>query len=170
MTIQLKKNSRFRWQTDFERLLAPLRQQVEPLNWLITDLQYHFIDDQQPRRISDWEVDWGTEKQFAVVPGKELWESVANRDIQVVWGVFCGVLGEMPSVPEDELPYADGNKQMWSEPETFQFATSQIEIVCWDSSLTWIKFRDEGLGHYFLQVFPEGQILQNPTNASLTGY
>ena len=164
MTIQLKDTARFRWQTDFERLLAPLRQQAEPLNWLITDLQYHFIDDQQPQRIPAWGIDWETEKQFAVIPGEALWESVANRDMQVVWGVFCGVSGEVPDVPSDELPYADGNKQMWAEPETFYLVASEIEIVCWDSSITWVRFRDERLGRQFLQLFPEGQIMRNPTD------
>ncbi len=167
MTIQLKDTAQFRWQTDFERLLAPLRQQIEPLNWLITDLRYHFIDDQLPQRISAWDIGWETEKQFAVVAGKALWESVADRDIQVVWGVFCGVLGEMPGVPNDELPYADGNRQMWNEPEAFCLAASEIEIMCWDSSLTWIKFRDESLGYQFLQLFTEGQILRNPIDSQL---
>lgn len=162
MTIQLEDTTQFRWQTDFERLLAPIRQHVEPLNWLITDLRYHFIDDQEPQRILAWDIDWGTEKRFAVVSGEELWLSVANRDIQVVWGVFCGVVGEMPNLPDDELPYADGNRQMWVEPESFQVANAQIEIICWDSALTWVKFRDEKLGNAFLQLFPEGQILQNP--------
>ncbi|RZK30129.1 MAG: hypothetical protein EOO63_07495 [Hymenobacter sp.] len=164
MTIQLEDTAQFRWQTDFERLLAPLRQQIEPLNWLITDLRYHFIDDQQPQEIPDWDIEWGTEKQFAVVSGETLWKSVANRDIQVVWGVFCGVSGKMPDVPDDELPYADGNRQMWAEPEAFYLAASKIEIICWDSSLTWIRFRDESVGRQFLLLFPEGQIVRNPTN------
>jgi hypothetical protein len=161
MTIQLEDTTQFRWQTDFERLLAPLKQQIEPLNWLITDLRYHFIDDQEPQRISDWDIDWGTKKQFAIVAGKVLWESVANRDIQVVWGVFCGILGEVPTIPDDKLPYADGNRQLWTEPEAFQLANSKIEIVCFDSSLTLVKFRDDSLGYQFLQLFPEGQILRN---------
>ena len=166
MTIQIEENVQFRWQTDFERLLASIRQHIEPLNWLITDLRYHFIDDQEPQQIPAWDIEWGTERQFAIVSGKELWESVANRDIQVVWGVFCGMLGEIQSVPDDELPYADGNKQMWAEPESFQLANSQIEIICWDSSLTWIKFQDEKLGAQFLHLFPEGKILLNPSAAA----
>jgi hypothetical protein len=161
MTIQLKDTVQFRWQTDFERLLASIKQQIEPLNWLITDLRYHFIDDQEPQQISAWDIEWGTEKQFTVVSGQELWLSVANRDIQVVWGVFCGVLGDIPSLPDDKLPYADGNRQMWAEPESFQLTNAEIVIICWDSALTWVKFRDEKLGNQFLQVFPEGQILRN---------
>lgn len=162
MTIQLKDTTQFRWQTDFERLLAPLQQQIKQLNWLITDLRYHFIDDQEPQQIPAWDIEWGTERQFAIVSGEELWSAVANRGIQVVWGVFCGVVGKILSVPNDELPYADGNRQMWAEPESFQLANAQIEIICWDSSFTWIRFRDEKLGNQFLQLFPEGQILRNP--------
>ena len=162
MTIQLEDTAQFRWQTDFERLLAPLKQQIEPLNWLITDLRYHFIDDQEPQRIPGWDIDWGTEKQFAIVSGEVLWESVANRDIQVVWGMFCGMLDEVPTIPDDELPYADGNRQLWTEPEAFQLANSKIEIICFDSSLTLVKFRDDSLGYQFLQLFPEGRVLRNP--------
>jgi hypothetical protein len=75
--------------------------------------------------------------------------------------VFCGILGEVPTIPDDELPYADGNRQLWTEPEAFQLANSKIEIVCFDSSLTLVKFRDDSLGYQFLQLFPEGQILRN---------
>ena len=138
-----------------------MKQHIEPLSWLITDLRYHFIDDQEPQRIPDWDIGWGTEKQSVIVSGKVLWESVANRDIQVVWGVFCGVSGEVPTILDEELPYADGNRQLWTEPEAFQLANSKIEIVCFDSSLTVIKFRDEIVGHQLLQLFPEGQVLYN---------
>ena len=68
----------------------------------------------------------------------------------------------MPNLLEDEVPYAEGNKQLWSEPEAFQLQASEIEIVCVDSTLTLIKFRDKNLGNQFLKTFTDGQILQNP--------
>ena len=68
----------------------------------------------------------------------------------------------MPDLLEDEVPYADGNKQLWAEPEAFQLQVSEIEIVCVDSSLTLIKFREEDLGNRFLETFTDGRILQNP--------
>lgn len=157
MTILLDDSPQFRWQTDFGRLLLPIKRQIEPLEWLVTDLQYHFIDDQLPRIVSAWE----TAELFVTVSGVALYQAVANRDIQVVWGVFCGVAGKVPDLSDDQVPYADGNRELWTEPEAFLLPQSEIEIVCFDSTVTLVKFRDEALGQQFLEVFPEGKTLRN---------
>lgn len=157
MTILLAKTAQLRWQTDLSLLLHPIQQQVTALNWLVADLEYHFIDDQQPRTI----VEWDTEGWYAIVTGQGLYESVANRDIQVIWGVFCGMVGDIPNLTEDEAPYVDGSEKLWAKPEAFQLASSEIEIVCCDSSLTLVKFRDESLGRLFLEAFPDGRIVQS---------
>jgi len=73
------------------------------------------------------------------------------------------VLGSVPDVPTQEVPYVNGNRLLWTEPEAFQLAASQIEIVCFDSTLTLVKFRDESIARQFLETFPDGQILRNPT-------
>ncbi|MGI4863302.1 MAG: hypothetical protein ACRYFZ_05215 [Janthinobacterium lividum] len=97
-----------------------------------------------------------------MVLGKELYETFAGQDIQVVWGVFCGVAGDIPTMPFGKVPYADGNPRIWTEPNTFQLAGSKIEIVAFDSTFTLVKFRDENLGYEFLSVFPDGRLIQNP--------
>ncbi len=97
---------------------------------------------------------------YIVVPGKTLYDTIVGKDLQIVWGVFCGVPGNVPELSKDEVPYADGNRKLWTEPESFQLAYSEIEIVCFDSSATIVKFRDEELGRQFLESFPDGEIMR----------
>ncbi len=157
MTILLENTAQLRWQTDLSLLLHPMKQRVIALNWLVADLEYHFIDNKQPRAITAWD----TEELYAIVPGQELYDSVADRDIQIIWGAFCGIAGDIPNLTEDEAPYVDGNEKLWAKPEAFQLASSAIEIVCCDSSLTLVKFRDESLGRQFLEIFSDGKIMQS---------
>lgn len=146
-----------RWQTDLRRLLPPIRQQVMSLNWLITSLQCWAVADEWPPIISTWEA----ADPYEIVDGRTLYEVFANHDLQAVWGVFCGVAGEVPGLKGNRVPFADGNPKLWTEPEEFLLAISDLEIVCFDSSLTLVKFRNEQLGYQFLRSFPDGRILRN---------
>ncbi len=158
MTIILEEG----YQTNLGALLIPLRQQIESLNWLVSDLRCLSLGNWSPL-IETWESQsYDSEPSYSIVLGKELYETFAEQDIQVVWGIFCGVAGDIPTIPFEKVPYADGNPHIWTEPKTFQLASSQIEIVAFDSTFTLVKFRDENLGYEFLSVFPDGRIIQNP--------
>ncbi|MBT9391693.1 hypothetical protein KLP40_00845 [Hymenobacter sp. NST-14] len=158
MTILLEDVPQFRWQTDLGRLLPAIRQQVEELTWVISNLQCWHLRDFIPT-VAEWEEQMEHHYSYTVVSGKTLYDTMADTDIQVVWGVFCGVKGNMPALSKDEVPYADGSKEPWTEPKAFQLAASEIEIVCFDSSVTLVKFRDKVIGRQFLKVFPDGKIL-----------
>lgn len=156
MTIILEEG----YQTHLSELLSPIQSQVEKLNWLVADLQCW--GDYSPP-IEAWQAQsYDTAPYYNVVPGKMLYEAFAGWDMQVVWGVFCGVAGDVPSRLPDKVPYADGNRRIWLEPEVFQLASSEIEIAAWDGTFTLIKFRDETLGRQFLEAFPNGRIIISP--------
>ena len=87
MTIQLAKTTQLRWQTDLSVLLQPLQQQVISLNWLVADLEYFFLDEHLPQLIEELVPD--KLDSYDTMSGKELYNSIANRDIQVIWG--CSV-------------------------------------------------------------------------------
>ena len=163
MTILLEEG----WQTDLGRILPAIRPQVEELNWVISNLHCWHLKDFIPA-VANWE---GKQDKcnYVVVPGKTLYDTMANRSVQVVWGVFCGIAGEAPDLAADEVPYADGNRQIWTEPEVFQLVASEIEIVAFDSTFTLAKFRDESLGRQFLEAFPQGRIIRTPDDM-LTSY
>lgn len=160
MTILLENEPQFRWQTDIDSLLPVIRSQVEELNWVVSNLECWHLRKLVPE-VSAWEKQVEHD-HFYVVPGKTLYDTIVGNDLQVVWGVFCGLPGNIPALPTDEVPYADGNRELWTEPESFQLAAAEIEIVCFDSALTIVKFRDEKVGRQFLEVFPNGQIMQRP--------
>ncbi|TGE22211.1 hypothetical protein E5K00_18360 [Hymenobacter aquaticus] len=156
MTIILEAG----YQTYLSEVLPPIRQQVEKLNWLVTGLQC-WGDNSPP--IETWHLEsYDSAPYYNIVPGQTLYEAFAHREVQVVWGVFCGVPGDIPAIPLEEVPYADGNRRIWTEPEVFLLAASEIEIVAFDSSFTLVKFRDESLGRQFLEAFPSGRIVQSP--------
>lgn len=156
MTIILEEG----YQTYLRELLPLLRSQVENLNWVVTNLECW---GEPSPLIESWQSQsYDLEPYYSVVRGKVLYETFAGRDLQVVWGVFCGIAGDVPAIPLEELPYADGNRRIWTEPEAFQLAGSEIEIIAFDSTFTLLKFRDESLGLQFLESFPDGRIVQSP--------
>ena len=155
MTIILEEG----YQTYLSKLLPSIRQQVESLNWVVTGLQCW--GDYSPP-IEAWQVQsYDAAPYYSVVPGKTLYEAFAGWEMQVVWGVFCGVAGDIPTLVPDEVPYADGNPRIWSEPGAFQLVGSEIEIIAFDSSFTLLNFRNETVGHQFLEAFPDGRIIQS---------
>ena len=156
MTVILEEG----YQTYLQEFLPLIRQEVERLNWLVTNLECW---GELSPLIENWQSQsYDSEPYYSLVPGKVLYETFVGRDLQVVWGVLCGVAGDIPTIPLEEVPYANGNRRIWTNPKEFQLAGSEIEIVAFDSTFTLVKMRDEMLGHKFLKVFPKGRIIQNP--------
>ncbi|RSK45771.1 hypothetical protein [Hymenobacter perfusus] len=164
MTILLEEG----WQTDLDRILPVIRPQIEKLNWVISNLECWHLKEFVPM-LEAWQSKMEHSYSYTVVSGKTLYDTMANQSVQVVWGVFCGIAGDVPDLADDEVPYADGNRQIWTEPEVFQLAASEIEIVAFDSTFTQVKFRDESLGHQFLQAVPQSRIILTPDDM-LTSY
>jgi hypothetical protein len=57
------------------------------------------------------------------------------------------------NVTNENYPYADGD-EVWT-PDLFQNPDAEIEIVCFDSSYTILKFKDEQLSNLFYLKFDE---------------
>ncbi|GAA4497998.1 hypothetical protein GCM10023172_14010 [Hymenobacter ginsengisoli] len=156
MTIILEEG----YQTYLGKLLPSLRQQVENLTWVITGLECW---GKFSPLIETWQSQsYNSEPYYSVVAGKTFYETFVGQNLQVVWGIFCGIAGNVPAIPFEEVPYADGNRRIWTEPEEFQLAASEIEIIAFDSTFTLLKVRDERLGRQFLEVFSKGRIVQSP--------
>jgi hypothetical protein len=68
-------------------------------------------------------------------------------------------------VDEEHLPYAESNDIIWKN-ENIQHPNAQIEIVCFDSGYTIVKFRDEHLSNKFKAYFDEAMELEKFGNDS----
>ncbi|WP_135531997.1 hypothetical protein [Hymenobacter wooponensis] len=162
MTILLKEG----YQTYLNKLLLPIREQVEKLNWLVTGLECW---GEYSPSIETWQAKGDSKPYYSVVSGEKFYEAFVGWNMQVIWGVFCGIVGDIPAIPAEEVPYADCNRRIWCEPEAFQLTVSAIEIIAFDSTFTLLNFRDEKLGFQFLESFPKGRIIRTPDDM-LTSY
>ncbi|HWJ28914.1 MAG TPA: hypothetical protein VNS32_20385 [Flavisolibacter sp.] len=154
MTIILEETNQFTFHSDLSLVIRPFGDYFQRLNWLITDLWCFSLEPPDKKkgigRLNH-------EDLSIVFSGKELYDLIMSEKIQFIWGVFSGFEGDIPVVKEDDLPYADGNRDIWVRPEDFQLPSAQIEIICWDSSATIVKFKDKAFGYRFLEVFPEAK-------------
>ncbi len=136
MTVLLENTKQIDFFTDLSKVIVPFVDHFRKLNWFVTDLEYIVLDKLG-------ELDGLKYNDNAItISGEQLLKTIQSRQIQFVWGVFTGFSGGVPQLPDSRLPYADGNRELWTNPDKFQVTTAEIEIVCWDSSATIIKFKD----------------------------
>src|SRR5690606_24778513 len=98
------------------------------------------------------------------LPNFETFTEILKANIQIIWGVISAIKNESPQFDSKNLPYVEGNEEIWND-NYFQIPNALIEITAWDSSYTIIKFRDESLSQKFKNYFPEA-ILLNEFNFS----
>jgi len=155
MALILKNTEQVEFYTNLNEVIGPFKKEVALLNWLLTNQEYTLLD--YPRKGLVDKLDHSSDRIKFI--GPELLKIVENRHIQFIWGVFCGINGAIPNLEKDELPYADCNKEIWSKPDQFFLKQSEIEIICFDSSYTIVKFRDKQLEERFREKFSDAQIL-----------
>ncbi len=111
----------------------PFYTYIDPLFNIIPELEgYNYL-------ISDLDINRGKDHLLhssnpLIIGGKELRKIVASEKIQFIWAVISAFEGDV-TIPEN-LPYADGNSNLWTECPQLQIKGAIFEIVCWDSSAT----------------------------------
>lgn len=163
MMIILENTYQLEFQTELSKLITPFRDKFRSLNWLLTDLDYMILDAEEYGSVDKLNLG---EKAIRL-KGTELCDLVEKRKIQFVFGVLTGFNTEIPSVAEEDLPTADQNQEVWTEPKKFQIPSAEIEIICWDSSTTILKFKNNLLGQKFMQEFTDAkEYKKTPVNPS----
>ncbi|WP_040625784.1 hypothetical protein [Mucilaginibacter paludis] len=134
------------YHTHLDQILKPILDDVGHYNWLLADLEYtSTFSDKIP---VDMDQDY-----FILAP--EEFAELLKADLQIWWGVILGIHpGVEVMVNENNLPFAEGNDQIWMNGN-LQYPDAAIEIVCFDSSYTIVKFTDEQLSGKFYTYFPE---------------
>jgi len=161
MNYILRKSNKFDYHTNLSAVLYPILDDIRKFNWLISDVEYiSWADFKLPINMYD---------EYFILSADNFIELV-KADVQMVWGVLLGIpLDSHIEVNVDELPYADGNGKVWKNGN-LQHPKAEIEIICFDSSYTIVKFKDIIISDKFRSYFPEAFELEKFKNKSAPNY
>lgn len=145
------KNTRTGYFTDLRDVFNVLGDRFKDYNWLFSS-----YETTNPNDVVPFEKDW------VWLDGKTMYKLALDHEMQVIWGVLTAYKKEISQVQvmSHELPWADGNGQIWENPLTFQNPLCEIEIIPWDSSLLVIKSLDAEIINDFKKAYPVSQDLE----------
>ncbi len=155
MTRIIRESNKLQYHTDLKEIIKPFKTEFASYNWLLTNQDYILLDYNKKGVVD--KLDFNVDR--ISFQGLELLEIIENREIQFVWGVFCGFKNSIPSLDNSELPYADCNPEIWNKPESFFLPQSEIEIICFDGTSTIVRFRDKKIEDKFAFHFEEAIVL-----------
>jgi len=146
MDWEIRNTDKFRYHTYLKEILKPIIDDIGDLDWLVSGLDYiAFTDANMPINFE--------EDHFIL--SNEQFMQLLDIDIQFLFGVFLAIPSNIKiHVDTDHLPYADLNKLVWKKGN-FQHPDAKIELICFDSSSTIVKFKDESLSMKFHKYFEE---------------
>lgn len=138
--------------TDLKEVFMILGDKFTEYNWLFSSYETTNPNDIVP-----------FEKEWVWLDGETMYNLALDHEMQVIWGVLTAYKKEISQeqVMSYELPWADGNSQIWENPLTFQNPLCEIEIIPWDSSLLVIKSLDEEIINDFRKAYPVSQDLED---------
>ena len=146
----IRKSNKLLSHTHLNSLLKPIYNEVKNWNWLVSDVDYISNTEDLP---INFDHDY-----FVLSPIQ--FQQLVKADPQIIWGVLLGFQNKQSiDVDEENLPYAEGNVLIWKNGN-IQHHNAMIEIVCFDSGYTIVKFRDSDLSNKFKAYFDEAVDLE----------
>ena len=151
-------------QVEFYTFLGPIFESIHnkqlDYNWLLTELELNYI----PTNFQDYFDDYyntedGDDRYW--LSGERLTKLVTDHEIQFIWGLLT-------AFPKDQsidirdlrvVPYVDSNPNFWKPGNSVQHPQGEIEIACWDSTLTLLISKDQQIVQDFRSVFTDAQDL-----------
>jgi len=151
MDWEIRNTDKFRCHTYLKEILKPIIDDIGDFDWLVSDLNYIAFTD------ADLPINF--EEDHFIFSNKQFMQ-LLDIDIQFLFGVFLAIpVNVKIHVDTDHLPYADLNQIVWKKGN-FQHPDAKIELICFDSSSTIVKFKDESLSIKFHNYFKEALVLE----------
>ena len=145
----IRHSKKMPYHTYLNVILEPFNEQIDNYNWILTELEYNSTIEGLP-------VDLDTD--YFILPPADF-KLLLNSDVQIWWGIILAVpISYEITLDIDNLPYAEGNGQIWRNGN-LQYPNAEIEIICFDSSYTIVKFTKEDLSNRFKTFFGEETVL-----------
>lgn len=131
------------YHTYLDLIVEPIKDEIDNYNWIVSDVEYHST-------ITDLPIDM--HKDYSIFSPSEF-RILLNSHVQLWWCVVLAVSTSAEiKLDENNLPYAEGNDLIW-ENGSLQHQNAEIEIDCFDSGYTIIKFTDKNLSEKFKDFF-----------------
>jgi hypothetical protein len=150
----IHKTKKLRCHTLLGELIKPLQPYLQQYKWLFSDLD--FITNDSPHLPINFDNDY-------FILSAEDFQKIADEDVQIIWGALIAVPeNEEILIDEINLPLVEGNDNIWRNGN-MQLNYAEIEIDCFDSSYTIVKFKSEEMSKAFKDYFSEAIELEKFT-------
>lgn len=147
----IRRSKKMPYHTHLNQLLEPVINDIADLNWLFSDIE---INNYEIPGVIPGQIKLNHEEDYFVLSPVEF-ANVLVADLQIIWGMVIGIQkGHQILENLSEIPYAEWHPGIFVK-DVFQHPDSVIEITCFDSSYTVVKFRDETLSEKFKSYFDE---------------
>jgi hypothetical protein len=142
----IHKTKKLRCHTLLAELTKPLQPYLKQYKWVFSDLD--FITNHLPYLPINFDQDY-------FILSADDFQKVADGDVQIIWGVLIAVPeNEEIFIDENKWPLVEGNDNIWRNGN-MQLKNAEIEIDCFDSSYTIVKFKSEEMSKAFKDYFSE---------------
>jgi len=141
--------------TSLDEVFEVLDNRFLDYNWLFSMYELHPNPEEIP-----------FSKDYVWLDGHTMNRIAREHQMQVIWGVLTAYKKDikLEQVLEHELPWADGNAEIWNPKLSMQNPLSEIEIIPWDSSLLVIKANSEEIINDFKKEYPVSIDLEEYNN------
>lgn len=157
----IRKSDKLSGHTYLNEVLIPILEDLKGFNWLLSDLEFEYTGINELPINMDEDCFLLSENEF---------HKLLNSDVQIYWGVILGIPSSISiEIDKDNLPYAEGNGVVVKNGN-IQHTDAQIEVVCYDSGYTIVKFRDTYLSDKFKIYFTEAVELEKFRNKTFPHY
>lgn len=149
----IEKSQKMPYHTYLNVILAPFVDDLNNYQWLVSDFESnHTIG-----------TPFNYEQDYFILSADDM-RNIFNADIQIYWGVIIAVPIDVEVIiTSNNDPYVEGNALVFKEGN-IQYPGGEIEIICFDSSYTIVKFSKEELSNRFKVYFDEAIPLKKYTD------
>jgi hypothetical protein len=129
--------------TYLNEILKPI---INNYNWIVADVEFNStLLGTIPINIYE---------EYFILNATQF-NQLLNPDFQICWGIVLAIPQHIDIVVnKNSFPFAEGNTKLF-EDGYIQHPDAELEIICFDSSYTIVKFKNEVLSNQFHHYFDD---------------
>lgn len=146
----ISKSEKIEFHTNLSAVLLPLEKYLEDYQFFISD--FLFLSEEKNLPLKNFATNYE-------ILSIEDFRKILESKVQFIWGYVAAIpKDEEITVDEQNLPYVEGNPEIWEKE--LQMQNAAFEIYAYDSTYTIIKFKNKELSDIFKEYFREAENLE----------